>query len=38
MTPVTLGAICKWSGDAQLFWDAMAQTFLEVNGNVCDRS
>ena len=32
MTPETLAAICKWTGDTQLFWDAMAQTFLDVNG------
>jgi hypothetical protein len=32
MTPQILSAICRWTGDAQTFWDAMLQTFIEVDG------
>ncbi len=30
MTPQVLAAVCKWGGDPQKWWDAMAQTFIDV--------
>lgn len=33
MNPSVLSAICGWTGDAKLFWDAMAQTFIDVKDN-----
>jgi hypothetical protein len=33
MTAATLASICKWTGDEHVFWNAMAETFLDVEGN-----
>lgn len=32
MSPAKLACICKWTGDEQVFWDAMLQTFLDQDG------
>lgn len=32
MTPELLAAICRWPGDAAIFWSAMTQTFIDVKG------
>jgi len=31
MTPATLAAVCKWTGDPETFWNAMTQTFLDID-------
>jgi hypothetical protein len=33
MTPATLAAVCKWTGDPETFWNAMTQTFLDIDGD-----
>lgn len=32
MTPQVLAAVCKWTGDPQKLWDAMIQTFIDIEG------
>jgi hypothetical protein len=32
ITPAMLASICGWVGDEQKFWDAMTQTYLDLNG------
>lgn len=33
LTPTVLSAICRWKGDANTFWDAMTQTYIDVKEN-----
>lgn len=30
--PAVLASVCRWEGDAQVFWDAMMQTFCRMEG------
>lgn len=30
--PAVLASVCRWEGDAQVFWDAMLQTFCRMEG------
>ena len=30
--PAVLASVCRWEGDAQIFWDAMLQTFCRMEG------
>jgi hypothetical protein len=34
MNPATLAAICRWTGDEHVFWNAMVETFLDIEGDV----
>lgn len=31
--PIVLASVCRWESDAQTFWDAMVQTFIEIEGD-----
>ena len=31
--PAVLASVCRWDGDAQVFWDAMLQTYCEMDQN-----
>lgn len=33
LTPEILASICRWQGEAQVFWDAMNQTFIDRTGD-----
>lgn len=31
--PDVLASVCRWDGDAQIFWDSMTQTFCSIDGD-----
>lgn len=33
LNPEILASICRWQGDAQVFWEAMNQTFIDRTGD-----
>lgn len=32
--PTVLASVCRWDGDAQIFWDSMVQTYCFLDGDV----